>query len=175
MAKHALDFVRRIVLGIARKYPDYIDRDELIGAGALAYVQAQLRYKSELGVFAHYATIKIRGAVLDSMRRQDNRTDKSKRVSAQGDNLIIASEYLVEAAVDGGVSAHDSVERSDLLSRIPLAMLQLLPRERVVVYGRFFKDMSQHALGAVLGISNSRVSQIEAAAVRKMRKTIEGQ
>jgi DNA-directed RNA polymerase specialized sigma subunit len=92
MAKHALDFIRRIVLGITRRYPYFVDRDDLIGAGAgaLAYVQAQQRFKPERGVFEHYVTIKIRGAVLDTMRRQDPRAGSRRK--RQDDPLVISND-----------------------------------------------------------------------------------
>jgi RNA polymerase sigma factor for flagellar operon FliA len=54
----------------ASRFPSYVDRDDLHGAGLLAYVHAASRYQSGLGAsFRGYCATRIRGAVLDELRR----------------------------------------------------------------------------------------------------------
>ena len=66
----SLSWASSFARSCAAKFPGYIDRDDLASAGVLAYIQAADRYKSRLGAsFRGYCATRIRGAVLDEMRR----------------------------------------------------------------------------------------------------------
>lgn len=57
---------------VIRRVPAHVQRDELAAAGSLALVQAARAYDPELGVpFARYATVRIRGAIVDELRGMD--------------------------------------------------------------------------------------------------------
>ncbi|MDB4954478.1 MAG: fliA [Myxococcales bacterium] len=66
------DAARRIALRMARKVPDWIQREDLIAAGMIGLIEAADRYDaSRLEPFLSYAEHRIRGAVLDELRRGD--------------------------------------------------------------------------------------------------------
>jgi RNA polymerase sigma factor for flagellar operon FliA len=66
----SLSWASNFARSCAAKFPSYVDRDDLQGAGVLAYINAASRYKSGLGAsFRGYCATRIRGAVLDELRR----------------------------------------------------------------------------------------------------------
>ena len=71
IADHA-DAARRIALRMARKCPDWIAREDLIAAGMLGLIEAADRYDgAREEPFLAFAEHRIRGAVLDELRRGD--------------------------------------------------------------------------------------------------------
>lgn len=72
LATTHLYLVQHVVSGLAARYPRHVDRGELWSAGALGLVDASRRYDPDSGIpFARYATIRIRGAMIDSARDRD--------------------------------------------------------------------------------------------------------
>jgi RNA polymerase sigma factor for flagellar operon FliA len=66
----SLSWASNFARSCAAKFPNYVDRDDLQGAGMLAYVNAASRYERGLGAsFRGYCATRIRGAVLDELRR----------------------------------------------------------------------------------------------------------
>ena len=75
-----LHLVDHVVNQLASGFPRHVDRDELRGAGAAGLVDAAHRYDPSTGVpFARYASIRIRGAVLDATRTRDWATRRLRR------------------------------------------------------------------------------------------------
>ena len=75
-----LHLVGHVVNQLSVRFPRHVDRDELRGAGAAGLVDAAHRYDPETGVpFARYASIRIRGAVLDATRSRDWATRRLRR------------------------------------------------------------------------------------------------
>jgi len=72
--------VQHVVNALAARYPRHIDRGELYSAGALGLVEAANRFDDSAGVpFARYATVRIRGAVIDSTRTRDLASRRLRR------------------------------------------------------------------------------------------------
>src|SRR5215472_4175684 len=68
-----LPVVRSIVYRMKQKLPDTIEADELHSIGLSGLVAAAQRYQpSQRNTFAGYAATRIRGAILDELRRQDS-------------------------------------------------------------------------------------------------------
>jgi RNA polymerase sigma factor for flagellar operon FliA len=79
-----VDLVRRIAYHMKRRIPRNIEVDDLIQTGMVGLLEAAQRYKSGNGAsFASYATRRIRGAMLDSLRRSDSGS-RSLRRSLRG-------------------------------------------------------------------------------------------
>jgi RNA polymerase sigma factor for flagellar operon FliA len=75
-----LYLVQHVVNQLASRYPRHVDRQELWSAGAAGLVDASRRYDPSTGVpFARYATIRIRGAIVDSTRTRDWATRRLRR------------------------------------------------------------------------------------------------
>ncbi|MGL5512100.1 MAG: FliA/WhiG family RNA polymerase sigma factor [Sporomusa sp.] len=67
-----LPLVKLVAGRIAVSLPQHVDKDDLISNGFLGLMEALDRYDVERGVkFETYAVVRIRGAILDSLRAQD--------------------------------------------------------------------------------------------------------
>jgi RNA polymerase sigma factor for flagellar operon FliA len=78
--KH-LPLVRSIVERMKRKLPQRIEAEELFSVGVTGLVAAARNYRaSQVGSFSGYASTRIRGAILDELRRMDwmSRGSRSK-------------------------------------------------------------------------------------------------
>ena len=80
LAETHLHLVDHLVHQLAARFPRHVDRDELRGAGAAGLVDAAHRYDPSTGVpFARYASIRVRGAILDATRTRDWATRRMRR------------------------------------------------------------------------------------------------
>src|ERR1043165_117639 len=69
--EHA-DVARRIALRMARRCPDWVSREDLVSAGMVGRIEAADRYDgSRQEPFISFAEHRIRGAILDELRRGD--------------------------------------------------------------------------------------------------------
>ncbi len=65
-----LPWARHFARACASKLPSHFYRDDLQSAGVLGYLRAASRYDAKLGAsFRGYCAVRIRGAVLDELRR----------------------------------------------------------------------------------------------------------
>ncbi len=89
-------------------------------------------------------------------------------------------EYLYDVIYhDDGAPIHlidkiggtDSFEDGDVIDRIMLqdAISKLEPRERQIIFLRYFKDQTQTEIAKVLGISQVQVSRIEKKVLQNMK------
>ena len=171
--------VRQIAASVARRLPSHVDRDELVGLGTLGWAEARQRFDASRGVpFAGFAAARIRGAILDGLRRADtlSRGDRrrAQRDAAPALPRIVNDPAEVEAAMDrasddGDVS--DLLAQQEMVDELRTAMTKLPERERLVLLRHFFDDVPMRVIGAELGVTESRVSQIATAAVEKLRGT----
>jgi RNA polymerase sigma factor for flagellar operon FliA len=67
-----LPWARGFARACASKLPSHLDRDDLQSAGVLGYLRAASRYDISKGAsFRGFCAVRIRGAVLDELRRWD--------------------------------------------------------------------------------------------------------
>jgi len=70
--KSHLPLVRSVVDRMRASLPNHVEIDDLYSVGLLGLIQAQRRFDPTQGVtFSTFATLRIRGAVLDELRRAD--------------------------------------------------------------------------------------------------------
>src|SRR5277367_3961527 len=68
----SLPWARHFARSCTSKLPSHLDRDDLQSAGVLGYLRAASRYDAARGAsFRGYCALRIRGAVLDELRRWD--------------------------------------------------------------------------------------------------------
>lgn len=142
-----------LVEALSWKLNGPIDRDDLVGAGGVAVTQALQSYDPGRGMsWSSWAYMNIRREMIDEIRRFEfwRRYDEPllpqhDPQSERSDMEILASRELVEQI-----------------------LRPLRPRERYIVWERA-QGRSQAEIGEVLGISASRVCQIEREAIRKMK------
>src|ERR1700677_3457208 len=67
-----LPWARHFARSCASKLPSHLDHEDLQSAGVLGYLRAASRYDVRRGAsFQGYCALRIRGAVLDELRRWD--------------------------------------------------------------------------------------------------------
>ncbi len=72
LIEETLPLVRHVMYQATVHFPRHVDKEELVRAGVLGLVEAAHRYDPAKGVpFAPYAARRIRGAVLDTVRKGD--------------------------------------------------------------------------------------------------------
>lgn len=70
--KEYLPLVRTVVARIASNLPPHVDVDDLQSAGMIGLLQAMRNFNAASGTsFSTYARLRIRGSVLDELRRMD--------------------------------------------------------------------------------------------------------
>jgi RNA polymerase sigma factor for flagellar operon FliA len=129
--KNHMPLVRSVVDRMRASLPAHLDVDDLYSVGLLGLIQAQRRFDPTHGVtFAAYAAMRVRGAVLDELRRVDWMS-RTLRVKAKKlTDVISAFEQKVgrpateaEIADELGIS---SEEYSILLDEVrPLSYVEL--------------------------------------------------
>lgn len=68
---HAL--VRRIATGIARRLPSHVSLDDMVSDGWIGYLDARGKFDPARKIlFENYAEFRIKGAILDGLRRADS-------------------------------------------------------------------------------------------------------
>lgn len=72
MIREYVGMAQRVALRVARRVPDWLSKDDLISAAMVGLVEAAERYDSTRAEpFCAFAEQRIRGAVLDELRRGD--------------------------------------------------------------------------------------------------------
>ncbi len=72
LVEEHIHLVETVLARVAYRYPRHVDRTELWNAGALGLVEAARRFDPAHGVsFARYASVRIKGAIIDATRTRD--------------------------------------------------------------------------------------------------------
>ena len=102
--EHA-DVARRIALRMARRCPDWIAREDLVSAGMVGLIEAADRYDgSRQEPFLSFAEHRIRGAILDELRRGDIMPRRVRQLARKISAAIKELEKDGEAASDQRVA-----------------------------------------------------------------------
>jgi RNA polymerase sigma factor for flagellar operon FliA len=220
LLRENLSLVHHVARKLARRLADEADVDELVSAGTLGLMSAAESFDPGRGLaFSTFAVPRIRGAMLDELRRQDHvpRSVRRKtRSMAQAreslmhalgrdpsshevaDALGVDRATLfrwsadVENAVHLPLDGHSRASRDERLTRAELlgsddelpderiareeeiaglrdAMLGLDDQERTVLALYYFEELRSREIGELLGVSESRVSQLRARALSRLR------
>jgi RNA polymerase sigma factor for flagellar operon FliA len=135
-----LPWARGFARACAAKLPSHLDRDDLQSAGVLGYLRAAARYDISKGAsFRGFCAVRIRGAVLDELRRWDwaprSVHRNSRRITRVTANLI---EQLEREPTSSELAAALGIPVTELRS------LQTLSQPRQVVS---FEDVGENARG----------------------------
>jgi len=72
LVKNHIELVKRIAYHVAARLPPSVDVEDLVQAGIVGLIEASRHYNGERGAsFETYAGIRIRGAIMDELRRGD--------------------------------------------------------------------------------------------------------
>jgi len=125
----SLPWARHFARSCASKLPAYLDHEDLQSAGVLGYLRAASRYDAARGAtFRGFCAVRIRGAVLDELRRWDwapRSVHKShRRITRITANL---TENLEREPTRGELAGALGVDEKDLTS------FQMLAQPRQLV------------------------------------------
>jgi RNA polymerase sigma factor for flagellar operon FliA len=135
---------------------------------------------AQAGSFAAYAATRIRGAILDELRRLDwmsrSSRSKAKRLGSalsrleQAQGGAVTPESLHDLiADDGTASAGELVERKELVGLLAgrIAQLPEMPRKVLAMY--YYENLRLADIAAAFGLTESRICQIHTQAVKQLR------
>ena len=81
-------------------------------------------------------------------------------------------ESLLDVAVEPGEGQHARLERIELSRRLASALSALPERERQVLSLYYEEEMTLAEVGAVMGVSESRISQLRTQAIARLRTSL---
>jgi RNA polymerase sigma factor (sigma-70 family) len=153
------DWIKRMALLLKLRMP-WAELDELLQWGAVGMMEAMQRFDPKLGVnFQAYAARRIRGAMIDGLRREGSR----RRGEA-----VFEPEDVENAALEGGTSPEDPLallQRADNRALLVAALKTLPPLEYQVLAMHFFNEMNNREIAAILEISEGYASRIRKRAL----------
>lgn len=209
--------VRRIAHHLMARLPNHVLLDDLIQAGMMGLLEAASRYDAGKGAsFETYAGIRIRGAIIDEVRRgdwtprsvhrnarrvSDAITQVESRTGRDASDAEVASELgigvseyhgLLQDSVDSRLFSYDQLidaaddmpaeqfatkepdpwselESDGFKQALARAIGALPERERLVLSLYYDEELNLKEIGQVLGVSESRVSQIHSQAALRLR------
>ncbi len=210
--------VKRIANHLMTRLPPSVQVDDLIQAGMIGLLEAARNYDAGQGAsFETYAGIRIRGAMLDEIRKGDwaprsvhrkarkvaeavrvieNNTGRDARDQEVAERLgVTLDEYyhtlqdasgcrllsFEEMGVDddsimisSDFSDHtptplDGLQKEDFKRCLAEAIAGLPERERLVLALYNDEELKLREIGAVIGVSESRVSQIHGQALIRLQ------
>ncbi len=215
--KQYAGLVKRIAHHLIGRLPANIQVGDLIQSGMIGLLEAAKNYDSTKGAsFETYAGIRIRGSMLDEIRKGDwaprsvhkntrriaevinqieNKTGRDAR-----DNEVAASlgvsieEYhrmlqdsigtrilgfddigIREDSVTEGIAGTfvgeplDKLQKADSRKRLAIEIAKLPEKERLVLALYYEEELNLREVGEVLGVSESRISQIHGQAMLRLQ------
>lgn len=208
------ELVRRIAHHIAGRLPPNVDVGDLIQAGMIGLMEAARLFEASHGTtFTTYASIRIRGAILDEIRKGDwvprsvhrgmreaslatRQVEQRKGRAATAPEVAAAmnisvNEYqkLMESAARGRVISLDeqieengeprlasdappaerSLEQEEFVRDLAEAVASLPEREKLLLSLYYEQELNMREIGAVLGVTESRVCQLHGQAMVRLR------
>ena len=217
-----LPLIKHIAHRVATRLPTNIEMRDLINAGVLGLLDAVDKFEPERGVkFKTYAEVRIRGAILDSLRNLDwaprslrkkskdlertyaelsqklGRPATDEEVSeALGEDiedyhalvdqlhgLTLGSfenlndsedseNYINYCPDDGTNDPYVKFESNELTSLLAEAIDDLPEKERLVLSLYYYEEFTMKEIGTLLGVNESRVSQLHTKATLKLRSKL---
>ncbi|MFA5675330.1 MAG: FliA/WhiG family RNA polymerase sigma factor [Christensenellales bacterium] len=215
---HYLPQVKSIVLRLMPVYKAYSNYDDMLSCGIIGLMDAVEKYDLKRDVkFEYYAAMRIRGEIIDNIRKQDwapsslrrkikaisqayydleNRLNREPTDKEVADYLnidesdlhstlgksqmfnIIHFEELMQNDIwelniqSQGLSLEEEVENREMIQILGDLIDNLPEKERLVVTLYYYEEMTLKEVASVLGVSESRISQIHSKAVMRLRSKL---
>jgi RNA polymerase sigma factor for flagellar operon FliA len=219
LLRENLSLVHHVARQLVRGLAGEVDLDELVSAGTMGLMGAVAAFDAARGLaFSTFAVPRIRGAILDELRRQDHvprsvrrktrniasaRESLTHRLGRTPETREVAAALGVDAPtlwrwmadVDGAThvpldrgpdreggspapaeflgsddeSADERLSREEEVAMLRDALLQLKDQERTVLSLYYFEELKAREIAEVMGVSESRISQIRSRALAQLR------
>ena len=176
-----IPLVKKIASSIYKRLPDYseVEFDDLVGAGYVGLMEAKQHFdENKKTSFGTYASILIRGRILDYLRSLDVRTKEEKEEGINKRKTLSIEEFINESIKEDRLSflgsddenPFDSIERKELMELVAKAIDSVLSDNEKIVLSLFFKEgLKQKEIANIMNITPARVTQIKKAALKKIR------
>lgn len=210
--------VKSIVRRVSSVSGSYTEAEDLTSYGIIGLIKAIEKFDLDKGVsFETFATYRIRGEIIDFMRRNDwvprnvrkkileienasgslinelgrqpNDEELSKKLGIGTNDLLqiladtekfslISFEELIYDTVktDSEFADFDTPEshlhEHELLDMLAKSLDELPERERLILTLYYYEELTLKEISGILGVSESRVSQIHSRSIEKMRKSL---
>jgi RNA polymerase sigma factor for flagellar operon FliA len=214
------ELVKRIAQYMVAKMPASVQVDDLIQSGMIGLLEASKKYDGSRGAsFETYAGIRIRGAIIDEIRKGDwvprsvhrnsrlisntirklearlGRDAKDSEV-AEAMDISIDEYYAMshdasssrlfsiddtfegdEAVISNNkdspfVDPHEGAQQQALKESLVAAIDNLPEREKLVLSLYYDEELNLKEIGHILGVSESRVSQIHSQAALRLKSKL---
>jgi RNA polymerase sigma factor FliA len=181
------DLVTHCVRRLARKDADNDYREDMTGYGLLGLLEAARRFDPDRGFkFRPFAGFRVRGAILDGMREMDwmFRSDRKKAQQGKPEFAMCSFEDLdlmtgdgnidvLGNLIDDGSPGVDAILIEQERRAIVRSAVDELPeKQRRAVEMHDYSELPMAIIGEVLGVSETRVSQIRTAAIDRLRRRL---
>lgn len=222
LVKTHAPLVRRIAYHLMGRLPPSVDVGDLIQSGMIGLLEAARNYATDRSAsFETYAGIRIRGAMLDELRRTDwtprsvhrkarevaevvrqievetgadaDDAEVMKRLGLSADEYhqvladAASSRLLSLTAPDDGdgspamdvadassLTPAEDIEQVGMRQALIDAITTLPEREQLVMSLYYEQELNLKEIGAVLGVTESRVCQIHGQAIIRLRARMTG-
>lgn len=217
--KEYAPLVKRIAHHLLIRLPAIIQAEDLIQAGMIGLIEAARNFDETKGAaFVTYAGIRIRGAMLDEIRKGDwaprsvhrnsrrvaqatreveNATGRDARdleiaktlgMSLEEYHQVIqdSNSAKIFAFDDLGVNEealdcptnnpitgpYEGIQREDFRQKLGKEIAKLPDREKLVLALYYNEELNLREVGDVLGVSESRISQIHSQAMLRLKSKL---
>lgn len=212
--------VKRIAQHLMLRLPSSVVLDDLVQAGMIGLLEAAKRFDPSKGAsFDTYAGIRIRGAIIDEVRRGDwtprsvHRNGRRVteairavefRTGRDASDTEVASELQISVAeyhallqdsqdsrlfsidelthddddsvgmqFEGKDPGPDQLFQGDAFRQALAVAIDALPeREKLVMALYYDEELNLKEIGSILGVSESRVSQIHSQAAMRLKSRL---
>lgn len=170
-----LPLARNLSRRVRAVWTPVTDEDDLASAAFLGLIDAVDRFEPGRGVpFEAYASLRIRGAMIDELRRTGER---SRHATAEEQPRTVSLDGLLESDHGDGLMATDQgfdegFEREDLRWRVQGALETLPPRQRELLARYYADSLTLREAGQRMGISEARACQLHGRAIVNLRRAL---
>ena len=212
--------VKTTVLRMMPTYYAHNDYDDLISCGVIGLMSAIDRFDPKREIkFESFASKRIRGSILDHMRKQDWAPSSYRRkINKVGEayreleaalsrfpteqevadhlamplnelqkvletthtfnimyfeDIVSETSSIDELSLSDETSPSDQIERQELIETMGRLIDELSEKERMVVSLYYYEELTLKEIAEVLGVSESRVSQIHSKILIKLKAKLQ--
>ena len=171
--------------------PPHVEEADLVSYGLVGLISAIERFDTSREIkFETYAITRIKGAIIDELRSIDwvprsvrarareierantklehrlQRTPTDEEMAAE---LELTVPELHESLLAISHSSVAALDVGDLKDRIADSIASLPEREKLVIALYYYENLTLREIGEVLGVTESRISQLHTKAVLRLR------